>query len=94
MNDTREGEGVTRELATGSITSSRVMELTSNQASEIFHAVSNRNCGAYIVSVAWLVNVVVYLVQSVVHNARFKLALCVRVPKFAWSGAENKFQVI
>jgi len=38
VNDTREGEGVTRELATGSITSSRVMELMSNQASETFQA--------------------------------------------------------
>ncbi len=41
MNDTREGEGVTREFATGSITSSRVMELMSNQASEMFQPVKN-----------------------------------------------------
>lgn len=36
---TREGDEEVRELATGSTTSSRVMELTSNQASEMFQAV-------------------------------------------------------
>lgn len=35
---TREGVGAVREFATGSITSSRVMELMSNQASETFQA--------------------------------------------------------
>ena len=34
----REGEEEVRELATGSTTSSRVMELMSNQASEMFQA--------------------------------------------------------
>ena len=38
VNDTREGEGVTRELATGSTTSSRVMEFTSIETLAIFHA--------------------------------------------------------
>lgn len=38
MKDTREGEGVTREFATGSTTSSRVMEFMSNQASEVLPA--------------------------------------------------------
>jgi hypothetical protein len=38
VNDWIEGEGVVREFATGSTTSSRVIELISNQASEMFQA--------------------------------------------------------
>lgn len=38
VNDTREGEGVTREFATGSTTSENVIEFTSNQASDTLPA--------------------------------------------------------
>jgi len=43
VKDTREGEEEVREFATGSTTSSRVMEFTSNQASEMFQAVLLKN---------------------------------------------------
>lgn len=55
---TREGEGVTRELATGSITSSRVMEFTSNQASEMFPAIELLYVVVSIAAVASLVKLI------------------------------------
>ena len=71
VNDTREGEGVTRELATGSITSSRVMEFISNQASEMFQA--TQFCHRILANavVASLVIVTVQSVQSLVPVSRF-----------------------
>ncbi len=58
MNDAREGEGVMRELATGSITSSRVMELMSNQASEMFQAIELLYVVVSIAAVASLVKLI------------------------------------
>ena len=66
VNDTREGEGVTRELATGSITSSRVMELMSNQASETFQATRLLSEILPYTAVAQVVTTPVMRVQSVV----------------------------
>ena len=80
MNDTREGEGVTRELATGSITSSRVMELMSNQASETFHAVSIANWRPINTAVHEVVKSHVYLVQSVVHEISVEVTAVVVAP--------------
>ena len=71
MKDTREGEGVVRELATGSITSSRVMELTSNHASEMFQATEMKNQSQSCTAVDAVVNVVVRSVQSTVHDKVF-----------------------
>ena len=79
VNDTREGEGVTREFATGSITSSRVMELMSNQASEMFQATSWENPIIHVVSDAHVVAVTVKYVQSLVHVS-FVLTFSVRTP--------------
>ena len=67
MNDTREGEGVTRELATGSITSSRVMELMSNQASEMFQATALLQFVVTKAALAAVVKVTVQRVQSTVQ---------------------------
>ncbi len=71
VNDTREGEGVTRELATGSTTSSRVMEFISNQASEIFQATDIKNQIPSHVAVHAVVNSFVNNVQSTVPDNVF-----------------------
>ena len=55
-----------REFATGSTTSSRVMEFMSNQASEMFQAILREHIGIHFDAVASLVNVAVQRVQSLV----------------------------
>lgn len=55
-----------REFATGSTTSSRVMELMSNQASEMFQATLSEQNGIHFTAVASLVNVTVQSVQSLI----------------------------
>jgi len=85
VNDTREGEGVTRELATGSITSSRVMELMSNQASEMFQA---KFCEQYMIKLAAdaaVVNVAVQRVQSTVPVSVLEFVVAQRVPAELYS---------
>jgi hypothetical protein len=71
VNDTREGEGVMRELATGSTTSSRVMEFTSNQASETFQATDIKNPNHSQTALAAVVKFACNKVQSFVHERVF-----------------------
>ena len=79
MKDTREGEGVVRELATGSITSSRVMELTSNHASETFQAIFRYIAYHIQTADAHVVNSRRNKVQSLVHDSVFVVFINVEV---------------
>lgn len=76
---TIEGEGVTSELATGSITSSRVMEFTSNQASEMFQATLRYMAYHIHTADAHVVNSSRNKVQSLVHDRVFVVFIKVEV---------------
>ena len=60
-----------RELATGSITSSRVMELMSNQASEVLPATSTERIRPRYIASEAVVNSAVQSVQSTVQVSLF-----------------------
>lgn len=56
-----------REFATGSTTSSKVMELMSNQASEMFQATKFKNATVQKLALALVVTFIVRRVQSLVQ---------------------------